>query len=179
MYGREKGTIRTVTVKGCVLEFSCLHGSGFSPDVVALDGVVRARKRVLLVVVEFARCTREVYTLEGPAEAAIGDAIVTGVKGERWPISRHRFTLKYEPVPPVILYQDGRYRTRPVEVLAVAMRQGFSVVLGDGTSRLTGQPSDWLVDYGDGSLGVVAKDVFASTYEVLADGESGALVQST
>jgi hypothetical protein len=41
------------------------------------------------------------------------------------------------------------------------------VQLADGVSILRGQPGDWLVDYGDGSLGIVAHDIFSTTYEIL------------
>jgi hypothetical protein len=41
------------------------------------------------------------------------------------------------------------------------------VLLADGQSTLTGRPSDWLVDYGDGSLGIVSQDIFATTYEIV------------
>ena len=47
------------------------------------------------------------------------------------------------------------------------MSEQFEVLLADGVSRLKGQPGDWLVDYGDGSLGIVAKAIFAGTYEVM------------
>ena len=46
------------------------------------------------------------------------------------------------------------------------MERPFCVTLADGVSRLSGQPGDWLVDYGDGRMGVVAGDVFPATYEV-------------
>jgi len=47
------------------------------------------------------------------------------------------------------------------------MQQPFEVQLADGVSSLTGHAGDWLVDYGDGSLGIVAQDIFATTYEIL------------
>jgi hypothetical protein len=40
------------------------------------------------------------------------------------------------------------------------------VLLADGISRLHGKPGDWLVDYGDGSLGIVSPDIFATTYQL-------------
>jgi hypothetical protein len=43
----------------------------------------------------------------------------------------------------------------------------FKVVLADGVSHLTGRAGDWLVDYGDGSLGIVTQAIFATTYEIL------------
>jgi hypothetical protein len=40
-------------------------------------------------------------------------------------------------------------------------------LLADGVSRLHGQPGEWLVDYGDGSLGIVSEAIFATTYEII------------
>jgi len=34
-------------------------------------------------------------------------------------------------------------------------------------SRLHGHPGDWLVDYGDGSLGIVSRTIFPTTYEII------------
>ena len=52
-------------------------------------------------------------------------------------------------------------------IMAVRMSSSFEVLLADGVSRLRGQPDDWLVDYGDGSLGIVAPAIFAATYEIV------------
>ena len=38
---------------------------------------------------------------------------------------------------------------------------------GEFPATLRGHAGDWLVDYGDGSLGIVARDIFATTYEIL------------
>jgi len=51
--------------------------------------------------------------------------------------------------------------------MALCMRERFEVILSDGVSRLRGHSGDWLVDYGDGSLGIVAPMSFADTYEIL------------
>jgi hypothetical protein len=40
------------------------------------------------------------------------------------------------------------------------------VLLADGVSRLSGIPGEWLVDYGDGSLGIVSEAIFATTYQI-------------
>jgi len=148
------------------MELASTHQGGFSSVVADLPGVVRARKRVLEVQVEFADSAMVVQTLEGPVTAGPGDAIITGIRGERWPVSSKRFALKYEPVPPLVAGQDGRYRTRSIIVHAVAMQEAFAVTLPDKSSRLEGRAGDWLVDYGDGSLGAVAAEIFAATYEV-------------
>ena len=43
----------------------------------------------------------------------------------------------------------------------------FAVLLADGVSRLSGRAGEWLVDYGDGSLGIVSQPIFATTYEII------------
>ena len=47
------------------------------------------------------------------------------------------------------------------------MTQLFDVLLADGVSRLNGRAGEWLVDYGDGSLGIVSEAIFASTYRIV------------
>ena len=105
-------------------------------------------------------------TREGKVHAHAGDAILTGAKGDRWRVSRAKFTEKYQPVPPTHAGQDGRYAALPIRVAAVQMRDDFEVILADGVSVLAGKPGDWLVDYGDGSLGVIAPEIFAATYRI-------------
>jgi hypothetical protein len=61
----------------------------------------------------------------------------------------------------------GTYLSLPNRILALQMTTPFEVLLADGLSMLTGKPSDWLVDYGDGSLGVVSQAIFQTTYEIL------------
>jgi hypothetical protein len=58
--------------------------------------------------------------------------------------------------------------SRPYQILALQSQEPFAVLLADGISELAGHPGDWLVDYGDGSLGIVAENVFATTYEILS-----------
>ena len=48
------------------------------------------------------------------------------------------------------------------------MEQPFEVLLSDGISRLMGHVGDWLIDYGDGSLGIVSMPIFTKTYEILS-----------
>jgi hypothetical protein len=128
---------------------------------------VLARKRVREVEVSFTDVDCTVQTREGLVHARPGDAIITGVEGERWRVSRERFVEKYRPVPPTISGRAGRYLGLPTRIMAVQMQEPFEVVLSDGVSRLHGGPGDWLVDYGDGSLGIVSPDIFATTYEII------------
>lgn len=138
---------------------------GHSSLIRALPGAVRARKRVRVLDVEFATAECQVRTPEGSVHAARGDAVLTGSMGERWCVPRARFEQKYRPVAPTRAGTPGRYESVPMEILAVPMQGPFEVVLEDHVSRLRGHAGDWLVDYGDGSLGVVAQRIFATTYD--------------
>lgn len=130
---------------------------------------VQARKRVHTVQVRFADHACEVQALEGIVPAKRGDAIVRGMFGELWPVARDAFAGKYQPVPPLEMGAPGPYLSLPIEVIATPMHTPFEVVLPDGASRLHGVAGDWLVDYRDGSLGIVNADIFKATYEILED----------
>jgi hypothetical protein len=138
---------------------------GFSPFVAQHAQRIRARKLVQQIDVRFATTTCILKTREGEVHARPGDAIITGTAGEHWRVSRARFAEKYRPVPPTLAGQPGRYESLPNEIVALLMQEPFEVLLADGISRLQGRPGDWLVDYGDGSLGVVSPGIFATTYE--------------
>ncbi len=144
----------------------CNPGGGCSKLVSNDPAHVTASKKPIKVRVKFALSPIVIETLEGPVFAATGDAIVTGTQGERWPVGRERFLTKYLPVSPTISGGDGFYQSQPNTVRALKIEEPFSVVLSDGVSLLTGKVGDWLLDYGDGSLGVVAEHIFSDTYSV-------------
>ncbi|MBS0365523.1 MAG: hypothetical protein JSR67_06860 [Proteobacteria bacterium] len=143
---------------------------GYSDYVFTEPRRLRARKRVREIQVRFATEDCIVHSLEGEVHAHAGDAIVTGTAGEHWRVSHAHFAHKYRPVPPTAAGESGRYASLPYEVLAVPMTGSFEVLLADGESRLRGHAGDWLVDYGDGSLGVVSPAIFATTYDLIGAG---------
>jgi hypothetical protein len=128
---------------------------------------VSARKLVREIEVRFTAVPCTVKTSEGEVHAHPGDAIITGIAGEHWRVSQARFAEKYRPVPPTVAGEPGRYLSLPNRIMAVRMGEAFEVLLADGVSRLSGRAGDWLVDYGDGSLGIVSPSIFATTYELL------------
>jgi PGDYG protein len=140
---------------------------GYSSLISAHPRRVRARKLEHEIDVRFTPVACTVQTSEGLVHAAPGDAIITGTAGEHWRVSRARFPDKYRPVPPTVAGESGRYMSLPNRILAVPMTQAFEVQLADGLSRLSGRAGEWLVDYGDGSLGIVSEDIFATTYEII------------
>jgi hypothetical protein len=148
------------------ISFQSTGQRGFSAQIRSQPGLIYARKAPGEVEVAFATTECTVQTREGTVHARIGDAILTGKKGEQWRVSRARFSEKYQPVAPTVPGTDGRYAAQAIRVAAVHMSERFQVVLADGLSVLTGAPGDWLVDYGDGSLGIIAPDIFAATYRI-------------
>jgi hypothetical protein len=126
-----------------------------------------ARKLERVVQVRFSAEACTIQTPEGLVHARPGDAILTGFAGEHWRVSSSHFAERYRPVPPTSLGQPGAYMSLPSRILALPMTVTFEVLLADGVSRLSGRPGDWLVDYGDGSLGIVSPVIFANTYELL------------
>ena len=143
--------------------------AGDSPALIGAPGCVRARKRVFPVQIRFAATDCTVQTLEGVIHARAGDAIVTGPAGEQWPMAAGSLADKYRPQGALGACLEGVYETIPIDVVARALRVPFVVHLADGRSHLRGEPGDWLVDYGDGHLGVVAPAIFSATYDILGD----------
>jgi hypothetical protein len=153
-------------MKKPLTEFRSSGRPGFSSTVGGDPRRIQARKREREVQVRFAPAACTVYTREGAVQARSGDAILTGDAAEQWRVSRARFAEKYRPVPPTTDGNPGTYASVPIKVLALQMQAPFSVTLTDGESRLAGRPGDWLVDYGDGSLGIVAESLFPTIYEI-------------
>lgn len=140
---------------------------GFSTTVSDNPRHIAARKREQVIHARFAPEPCTVHTREGLVHAKPGDAILTGTHGETWRVSQSHFRLKYRPVPPIEDGEAGAYQSLPNRILALQMLEAFEVVLADGVSHLNGHAGDWLVDYGDGSLGIVTQAIFATTYEIL------------
>jgi hypothetical protein len=147
--------------------FRCSGQRGFSTAIGADPRSVHARKLQREIDVRFTPIPCPVQTHEGVVHAQPGDAIITGTAGEHWRVSRARFSEKYRPVAPTVDGQAGRYISLPNRIVALPMRASFEVLLADGVSRLSGHEGDWLVDYGDGSLGIVSQAIFATTYEII------------
>lgn len=140
----------------------CSSSAGYCQSVQLAANCIKARKRELAVQVSFAQQACMVQTREGSVQARAGDAIVTGVYGEVWPIRADRFAEKYREATP------GNYVSVPKQVLALKMDAPFSVVLADGQSQLHGAAGDFLIAYQDGSLGIVAAHIFPVIYDIEA-----------
>ncbi|CAJ0816189.1 hypothetical protein LMG18101_02841 [Ralstonia flaminis] len=123
------------------------------------------RTRPVVLTVRFAKSDGVIQTLEGPVHYQAGDALMTGPKGEHWPIARARFDATYIPAAEGHAPgTDGSFAKRVREVLARRHASAFQVSIASGQT-LSGQPGDWQVQYGPGDQAIVAADVFDTLYE--------------
>jgi uncharacterized protein (DUF2237 family) len=119
-----------------------------------------------VVSVEFAAAAGMIESAVGLNRYAAGDALLTGSTGDRWCVSRDRFDAKYLPEAPTSPGEPGRYRNRPIPVLAKRMTAAFTVERSAGGDLLRGDAGDWLVQYAPGDHGIVAAARFGSVYRV-------------
>jgi uncharacterized protein (DUF2237 family) len=134
-----------------------------SPDLTADSAACWAVKDEV-VSVEFATAPGVLESAVGLNRYAAGDALLTGSTGDRWCVSRDRFDAKYRPEAPTLPAQAGRYRNRPVAVLAKRMPVEFTAERSTGGDVLHGNAGDWLVQYAPGDHGIVAAARFDSVY---------------
>lgn len=134
------------------------------PDPTEDPRALRVIKRPEPVRVAFAGGEGVCETLEGPVAYRAGDAILTGPRGERWPVARDAFLAGYRPDPPTEAGADGIYRKAPQVVLALRLDRPASVPVGWRADPLRGRPGDWLLRYADGSLGIVQDAIFRDSY---------------
>lgn len=140
---------------------------GTPPDLrVAIDAI-RVCKRPIVITVVFASASGVCQTREGAVRYRAGDAIVTGLDGEHWPVGRREFADAYEAASPAVDGHDGMYvpRNRSLAVFALQLGSPISVSVGPASDALQGRAGDWLLQYNDGSYGIVSRDLFARIYE--------------
>ncbi len=126
------------------------------------------QKKAIPVSVHFAGTDGVCVTKEGDVFFKSGDAIMTGVEGEQWPIERSKFDASYQPISPTKTGEDGQYAKKPITVYALQLNEPFYVDVSWGSGRLEGQPCDWLLQYGPDDYGIVSKSIFEKTYEIIS-----------
>lgn len=132
------------------------------------DHVATYLKKLIPVEVEFAVAAGEMNTLEGIVPYSIGDALMTGQKGERWPIQRADFERTYYPASWLISWlmprKKGKFIKKPMQVKAVQVTRETSVLMADQRTQLIAKPGDWVVTAPDESQWVVEQSIFKETY---------------
>ena len=127
----------------------------------------RAVKRIVPMQVEFATQAGVVETREGPVRCYAGDAILTGVEGERWPIVREKFLNMYEATPPTVAGESGIYTKRPFPVRCAYVEEPLQISLSSGLGVLNAEKGDILIQYAEGDFAVISESVFKKTYRKL------------
>ena len=139
-------------------------------DISAHPGVVQAGKRDIPVQVAFADSPGTVKTREGMVAHERGDAILTGVSGEVWPVVRSFFDAKYTADAGTVPGQDGAYWPAASAVWALQVHEPFTLALPEERGLLRGKKGDWLVQYGPGECGIVEEAIFAQSYRLVEAG---------
>jgi hypothetical protein len=134
------------------------------PDLTVDPRALRVCKNPDPVPVTIASTDGACETLEGTVRYRAGDAILTGIQGERWPVQRELFLASYEPVAPTVAGTDGLYRKAPSVTRALRLRRAVRVPVGWQNDPLRGRRGDWLLLYTDGSHGVARDSVFRASY---------------
>ena len=135
------------------------------PDLSATPLALRALKRPLPVRVCFAIADGICQTLEGPVGYRTGDAILTGVAGENWPVERDKFDERYVPAEGTTLGADGDYVKKPLIVFVLRLDASIEVRMPSG-GILRGRAGDWLLQYGPSDYGIAKDEIFRVTYDV-------------
>ena len=138
--------------------------TGALPDLAADPRALRVCKKPIPVRAAFAAADGVCETLEGAVRFRAGDAILTGIAGERWPVRRDLFLSSYRPVPPTQAGEDGSYLKAPSTALALRLDRALTVPVNWQDDPLRGRPGDWLLHYSDGSYGVLQDAIFRATY---------------
>jgi hypothetical protein len=99
-----------------------------------------------------------IETLEGPVDYQAGDKIITGPKGEQYPVSPEKFHDYYDD------NNDGT--ATPKKIFKQAKLADHDGVVHASWGDLNYKAGeDYIVRHGAGDYGVVKKDIFAQTYD--------------
>lgn len=108
---------------------------------------------------EIATADGTIQTLEGPVNYKAGYYILTGPKGEQYPIPPEKFhELKDD---------QGKGKCTPKKIDKIAKLADHNGVVntswGEPLNYVAGE--DYIVRHGPGDYGVVKKDIFKKTYD--------------
>lgn len=107
---------------------------------------------------EIAKEPGTIDTLEGPVNYKAGFYIMTGPKGEKYPITPERFKDLYD--------DNGNGTGTPKKIMKVAKLADHSgtVATSWGEPLQYTAGNDYIVKHGPNDYGVVKKDIFQKTY---------------
>ena len=101
-----------------------------------------------------------IETLEGPVKYPAGYYIMTGPKGEQYPITPEKFRDLKDDLG------DGVCTPKKIMKIAKLADHSGSVATSWGEKLHYTPGEDVIVRHGENDYGVVKKDIFAQTYEI-------------
>jgi hypothetical protein len=136
-----------------------VEGSGIS-DNWFKDGGFETYKKPAREKYEVATAPGTIETLEGPVKYEAGFYIMTGPKGEQYPITPERFKDLKDDL--------GNGVCTPKKIMKVAKLADHSGTVDTSWGeKLQYNPgADYIVRHGPNDYGVVKKDIFQQTYHV-------------
>jgi hypothetical protein len=123
------------------------------------DGGFKTYKRPAKEHYEIADEPGTIDTLEGPVKYPAGYYIMTGPKGEKYPISPEKFNNLKDNLG------DGVCTPKKIIKIAKPADHSGTVNTGWGEKLHYNPGEDIIVRHGENDYGVVKKDIFAQTYE--------------
>ncbi|MDR1874898.1 MAG: DHH family phosphoesterase [Synergistaceae bacterium] len=136
-------------------------------DIAAGYDCRRAIKKDIPVPVTFAFEDGVLQTREGLIAYRKGDALLRGSENESWPVSFEHFSETYTPMPDTTPGSNGKYSKRAFPTFALQVDEPFMVELSSNKGMLQGEANDWLLQYEPNNYGIVAHEIFETTYRVV------------
>ena len=123
-------------------------------------GAQKVYKRANPIQYEVAKQDGTIETLEGPVNYKAGYVIITGPKGEKYPIPPKKFEGLYND------HGNGYATPKKIIKLAKLADHDGSIKTSWGETLNYTKGNDYLVRHGNNDYGVVKKDIFAQTYQI-------------
>jgi hypothetical protein len=121
------------------------------------QGAFKTFKKPNSIHYETAEDSGTIDTLEGPVKYQAGHKIITGPKGEKYPVTPESFHDKYD-------VNDENTAT-PKKIIKYAKLADHDGVLHTSWGDLEyTKGNDYIVRHGEGDYGAVKKDIFQQTY---------------
>lgn len=122
------------------------------------DGSFETFKKASPIHYKTAIAPGTIDTLEGPVAYLAGHKIITGPKGEQYPVSQAKFAELYDD------NKDGTATPKKIHKHAkLADHDGVVKASWGDLNFKAGE--DYIVRHGPGDYGVVKQDIFAQTYD--------------
>jgi hypothetical protein len=125
------------------------------------DGSFETFKKPTPIHYKTAIASGTVDTLEGPVDYLAGHKIITGPKGEKYPVTPEKFKSFYD--------DNGDGTATPKKIMKIAKLADHDGVIHTSWGDLEYTAgNDYIVRHGAGDYGAVKKDIFNQTYDTSA-----------